>query len=102
MKKSWKRIIACVICAFMVLSELSLVEPKGFQAMEVYASYAEKKAGDINGDGDLTGFDRNLLSSNWGLEADDEDLLYPRPRTASDAVFDAYDSGDIEVDLNLF
>lgn len=57
---------------------------------------------DINGDGDISLADRNILSVNWLAEADDDDLLYPRPRAASDAVFADYAAGDLDADLALF
>lgn len=107
MKKSWKRIIACVICAFMVLSELSLVEPKGFQAMEVYASYAEKKAGDINGDGDVNSKDLTRLMKFTSGE--DVSVVEQAVDTNGDGDFDSKDlthlmrnlSGDDSAELHI-
>ena len=63
---------------------------------EEYQYYA-----DINGDGDVSGADRNYLSGNWLAESGDEDLTYPRPVRA-DAVFAAYESGDLDVDFDVF
>ena len=63
---------------------------------EEYQFYA-----DINADGDVGGLDRNFLGSNWGAESGDEDLTYPRPVRA-DAVFAAYESGDLDVDFDVF
>ena len=57
---------------------------------------------DINGDGDISGPDRAFLAANWGYEVDDEWLSYPSPLAAADILFAAYDSGDIEVDLDAF
>ena len=107
MKKSWKRIIACVICAFMVLSELSLVEPKGFQAMEVYASYAEKKAGDINGDGDVNSKDLTRLMKFTSGE--DVSVVEQAVDTNGDGDFDSKDlthlmknlAGDDSAELHI-
>ena len=56
---------------------------------------------DINGDGDVSGADRNFISNNWLAEAGDEDLTYPRP-LAADAVFAAYEAGDLDVDFGVF
>ena len=56
---------------------------------------------DINADGDVGGLDRNFLGSNWGGEAGDDDLTYPRPARA-DAVFAAYEAGDLDVDFDVF
>ncbi|MBR2694066.1 MAG: hypothetical protein IKE69_07605 [Thermoguttaceae bacterium] len=56
---------------------------------------------DINGDGDVSGADRNFISNNWLGEAGDDDLTYPRP-LAADAVFAAYEAGDLDVDFDVF
>ena len=56
---------------------------------------------DINGDGDVSGADRNFISNNWLSEAGDDDLTYPRP-LAADAVFAAYEAGDLDVDFDVF
>ena len=59
-------------------------------------------AADINADGDISGGDRAYLSNNWLCEAGDGDLIYPKSLAAADIVFAVYDSGDLEVDPNLF
>ena len=63
---------------------------------ENYLYYA-----DIDGNGDISGPDRVYLVKNWLAEVSEEGLVYPRAR-AADQVFAAYDSGDIEVDLDIF
>ena len=57
---------------------------------------------DINADDDVGGLDRNFLGSNWGAEAGDDDLSYPRPVRAADAVFAAYEAGDLDVEFDAF
>ena len=57
---------------------------------------------DVNGDGEISVPDRQFIGSNWNKEAGDDDLTYPRPVRAADAVFAAYESGDIDTDLNIF
>ena len=57
---------------------------------------------DINGDGDISGADRNFVSNNWLGEAGDDDLTYPRALPAADAVFAAYEAGDLDVDFDVF
>ena len=64
---------------------------------EKYRFYA-----DINGDGDISGPDRNILGTNWGYEADDPNLLYPRPVAAFDVVFAEFESADIDFDADAF
>ena len=64
---------------------------------DIYRYYA-----DVNGDGDVSGPDISLLSVNWLKQADDNDLLYPRPLAAADAAFADYDPGDLDVDLDVF
>ena len=56
---------------------------------------------DVNGDGDVSGADRNFVSNNWLGEAGDDDLTYPRA-LAADAVFAAYEAGDLDVDFDVF
>ncbi len=57
---------------------------------------------DINGDGEVSNTDRPFIGQNWNKEAGDDDLVYPRPVRAADAVFAVYESGGIDVDLNIF
>ena len=59
-------------------------------------------AADVNGDGDVSNGDRAFLSANWLGETGDDDLIYPSVRSAADIAFAVYDSGDLEVDPNLF
>ncbi|MBQ6158273.1 MAG: right-handed parallel beta-helix repeat-containing protein [Thermoguttaceae bacterium] len=58
-------------------------------------------AADINGDGDVSGVDRNFLGSNWGAEAGDDDLAYPAPR-AADFIFAGFESGYLDIELDVF
>ena len=57
---------------------------------------------DINGDGEVSNTDRPFIGQNWGKEAGDDDLVYPRALRAAEVVFAAYESGGIDVDLNIF
>ena len=63
---------------------------------DAYRYYA-----DIDGNGDISSADLVYLSRNWLNEVGVDDIAYPRP-LAADVVFAAYESGDIEVDLNIF
>ena len=56
---------------------------------------------DINADGDISGSDLVFLSNNWLSEAGEDGLVYPRP-LAADAVFAAYESGDPDLDPDVF
>ena len=62
-----------------------------------YQNYA-----DINGDGEISNTDRPFIARNWNKEAGDADLLYPRALRAAEVVFAAYESGDMDVDINVF
>ena len=63
---------------------------------EGYQYYA-----DINADGDISNGDKAFLSNNWLGSADDDDLVYPKALRA-DAVFAAYEAGDLDVDFDVF
>ena len=56
---------------------------------------------DINADGDISNGDRAFLSNNWLGSAGDDDLVYPKAARA-DAVFAAYEAGDLDVDFDVF
>ena len=58
-------------------------------------------AADIDGDGDITAGDRAFLAANWLMESGEADLQYPNA-LATEAVFAAYTSGDLDIDLDLF
>ena len=63
---------------------------------EEYRHYA-----DIDGDGDVSMSDYTLLSMNWLMDNTDEDLIYPDP-LAANVVFAAYESGNLDVDPDVF
>ena len=57
---------------------------------------------DVNGDDGVDGTDLPFITNNWGKWFDDPNLRYPAPLRAADAVFAAYESGDLDVDLDVF
>ena len=60
-----------------------------------------RRYADIDGNGDVASTDLAYLSYNWLGEPSDDDLVYPGP-LAADAVFADYQSGDLDVDLDVF
>ena len=57
--------------------------------------------GDVDGDGEISNADRAYVGRNWLRDSDDDRNTYPLGH-AADIVFATYESGDLEVDLDIF